>query len=338
MWAIDDLLTPFTSRIHSHRSSWPRMQRCMIKGNGRNAELAFGDNLVIEKADVWVISHGMEFKGNYNLNGGWLPEHKQRLLLLIDKGPEAVISLERPLPDLVGLLRPRAVKTEHDLTEDQWSAVQNVVDNARVITNKELEPYATRIVLGDSHSVARYRSDSLILRNDGLTLHGLLTRGIDSYLEAEDFGFIDELVIQAGNIDIRHHLMRQVDPRASINELMNKLWLQTADLVDRGLVGSVEITAPYPIESEQRKLPKTGYYKGTPFYGSWQEREDLREFMTDEMLARFPKVKEWPSEWFEVSPEEYADTYMEKPRSVHLSPAHYEWDLEKNEARNLWHK
>lgn len=337
MIAIDDILTPFTSRIHSHRSSWPRTQWCTLRSWGQQAVLAFGDNEVIRKADEWWISHGMEFKNNYNLNGGWLPEHAERLRLMIEKGHDNIVSLERPMPDLVGLLRPRAEKTDHDLTPSEWWEIQQIVDNARVISQKRLVANTERVVLGDSHSVARYRPGSYLMRNDGLTLHGLLTRGIKSYLDEEDLGFIDTLVIQAGNIDIRHHLMRQPDPKASVNKLMADLWTQLEDLKDRGYIGDYEVTAPYPIEHEQRKLPKTGYYKGTPFFGSREEREALRDFMTDEMLMRFTNVKEWPAHWFELPPHEYAEIHMERPRSVHLSPASYEWDLEKNGA-NKWHK
>lgn len=338
MIAIDDILTPFTSRIHSHRSSWPRTQWCTLRSWGQQAVLAFGDNDVIRNADEWWISHGMEFKNNYNLNGGWLPEHAERLRLMIEKGADNIVSLERKMPDLVGLLRPRAEKTDHDLTPGEWWQIQQIVDNARVVSSKKLAGNLERVVLGDSHSVARYHAGSLVLRNDGLTLHGMLARGIRSYLDDEDLGYIEHLVIQAGNIDIRHHLMRQPDPKASVNKLMSDLWIQLEDLVDKGLVGSYEVTAPYPIEHEQRKLPKTGYYKGTPFFGRRDEREALREFMTDEMLTRFVTVKEWPSHWFTIPPHEYAEIFMERPRSVHLSPAHYEWDLEKNEKRNVWHR
>jgi hypothetical protein len=280
----------------------------------------------------------MEFKNNYNLNGGWLPEHAERLRLLIDKGAENVVSLERPMPDLVGLLRPRAEKTDHDLTPAEWWEIQKIVDNARVVTARKLAGSTERVVLGDSHSVARYQAASLILRNDGLTLHGMLTRGIRHYIEDAELPFIEHLVIQAGNIDIRHHLMRQPDPKASVNKLMSDLWVQLEALVDQGWIGSYEVTAPYPIEHEQRKLPKTGYYKGTPFFGHREEREAIREFMTDEMLNRFVTVKEWPAHWFTIPPHEYAEIFMERPRSVHLSPAHYEWNLEKNEKRNVWHR
>jgi hypothetical protein len=334
-YVIDDVLTSYTKRIYSHRSSWPRTQRCMMLDNGMQAELAFGDLELIAEADVWVISHGMEFKEAYNLNGGWLPEHAERLRLMIDKQFDQIVSLERSMPDLVGLLRPRAEKTEFDLTESEWQEVKKIQDNALVMEHSDLVPNPRRVVLGDSHSVGRYQNDTRVLRFDGLTLHGLLNRGIEETLDEFGLDPIEKLVIQAGNIDIRHHLARQPDVYVAIDELMIRLESQISPLLKYGRVLEVEMTDPYPIEFEGRKLPKTGYYKGAPFFGDWKTRNHIRELFSSKLHTYFDNVKKWPSEWYRMDPEEYANTYMEKPRSVHLSPEFYEWDLERNVA-SVW--
>lgn len=336
MIAIDDIVTPFTSRIYSHRSSWPRTQKCQLEDLGKDVVLAFGDNKVIEDAEFWAVSHGMEFGGTYNLNAGWQPEHAERLRLMIRKGAERVVSLERPMPDLVGILKPRGDKSEYNLSDEEWAALQHIVDNCYWMTSEMLVPGAKRVVLGDSHSVARYQSGTRLLRNDGLTMHGLLKRGIVEMLNEAGIKNTQKLVISAGNIDIRHHLMRQPEPFAAVDKMLDELREQLRGVIINYVAEDVEITAPYPIEYEERKLPKTGWYKGTPFIGSWAEREALRKYMTDGMVSRFgaERVKQWPKEWFEITPQEYAETYMEKPRSVHLSPGHYEWDLEKNRARH----
>ena len=239
------------------------------------------------------------------------------------------------MPDLVGILKPRGDKSEHNLTDDEWAALQHIVDNCYWMTAEMLVPNAQRVVLGDSHSVARYRSGTRLLRNDGLTMHGLLKRGIVTMLNDAGVQKTGKLVIVGGNIDIRHHLMRQPEPFAAVDTMLDELRNQLRAVITGGVAEDVEITAPYPIEFEGRKLPKTGWYKGTPFIGSWAEREALRKYMTDGMVSRFgaERVKLWPDEWFALDPEVYAETYMEKPRSVHLSPGHYEWDLENNCAR-----
>jgi hypothetical protein len=327
---IDDVITPFSSRIHSHRSAWARTQLCMLKDSGQsNVELAFGDIDKIREADVWVVSHGMEFKDAYNIFSGWQQEHKNKLLAFADKLYET-ISLEREMPNLRELLEPRAAKTEFNLSEAEWQRVEQVCKATEVWKHLDILPSPRRVVLGDSHSIARYRSESIVLRNDGLTLHGLLKRGIGTILQ-QDFGQqVERLVIQAGNIDIRHHLLRQDDPFAAVDKLLDSLSFELEHAWKKGFFMKAEITTPYPIEYEERRIPKTGFYKGTPFYGSRAEREDVRAYMTEQMNERFKYVYNWPRAFFDATPEEYSKDFMEKPGSVHLSPAFYEWDLEKN--------
>ena len=330
---IDDVVTPFSSRIHSHRSAWARMQRCMLEDSGYSSELAFGDIEKIREADVWAVSHGMEFKDAYNIFSGWQQEHKDKLLIFADKAG-SLISLERDMPNLRELLEPRASKTEFNLSPWEWEQVEKACKSAEVLVHEEIVQNPLRIVLGDSHSIARYRHDTIVLRNDGLTLHGLLRRGISEMLEESlSNPGTERLVIQAGNIDIRHHLMRQENPYKAIDELLDELFEQLRVAYKRGHFMSAEVTTPYPIEFEERRIPKSGFYKGTPFYGARNEREELRAYMTQQMKSVFSYVHEWPTEFFEATPEEYSQNFMEKPGSVHLSPAMYEWDLDLNKER-----
>ena len=46
----------------------------------------------------------------------------------------------------------------------------------------------------------------------------------------------------------------------------------------------VEYAMPWPIEFEGRKLPKTGYYKGQPFYGTRYERVMMLERILEETM------------------------------------------------------
>ena len=334
MDVIDDVLTSYTLRQDSHRSSWPRMQKCMLEDAGLDVKLAGGDLELLANADTWFVSHGMEFKDNYNLNSGWQPEHAQRLRVMIDKGHESIVSLERPMPDLVGLLKPRAEKTEYNLTEAEWQKLDEMIPQINVVSNADIADFHT-VVLGDSHSIARYRRGRLVLRNDGLTLYGMLQRGIKNMLIESGVSSVEKLIIVAGNIDIRHHLLRQADPIASLEEMMAELWRQLQDLMNEGIIMEHEVTMPYPIEHEDRKLPKTGYYKGAPFFGSREERVRIASHMMNEILVRFPKVHHWPQRWYDANPLEYATDFMEKPRSVHLSPRYHDWNYEENRLNNV---
>lgn len=333
MNVIDDVLTSYTLRLDSHRSSWPRMQRCMLEDNNVDVTMPGGDLETLRNAETWFVSHGMEFNGNYNLNSGWQPEHAERLRIMIDKGEQNVYSLERPMPQLVELLQPRAEQTQHNLTLSEWHELQNIVDKASVVSHNELWT-GEGVVLGDSHAVARYRRGRLVLRNDGLTMYGMLKRGLKTMLEEAGVYQTHKLIIASGNIDIRHHLARQDDPMQSVSELLSDLWSQLEELVTDGYIIEHEVTAPYPIEFEGRKLPKTGYYKGTPFYGSREARREIARYMYQEMLIRFPRVHKWPERWYTMDAEDYATEFMEKPRSVHLSPRHHDWNYEENRMNN----
>ena len=330
-YVLDDVVTSFTDRIASHRSAWPRMQKCMVDtALNTNSEIAFGNQDFV-KEGTWLVSTPMEFKGEvFNLFGGYTIETRDRIARVLDMDLSNIKALDMPIGDIERILRPRAAKTNFDFTEAEWTKIRDLM-NCEVIKHEDLVLDIQRVVIGDSHSISRYRANTIVYRHDGLTLHGLTERGVNTYLP--DY-FVPHLVIYAGNVDIRHHLCRQLDPASSARKLVTDLRIQLEDLQESGKIGTFEVTAPYPIEFEGRKIPKTGYYKGTPFFGSHPNRDRVRSIMTNEMKYQFENVHEWPTNWYMMDPEDYARTYMEKPGSVHLSPEFYEWDLVNNVENN----
>jgi hypothetical protein len=326
-YVIDDIVTSFTNRIASHRSAWPRMQRCIVEtAYDKHIPIAFDDSSLV-KSGIWLVSTPMEFKGEvYNLFGGYTRETRDRIARVLDMDLKNIKALDLPIGDIERILRPRAAKTDFDFTESEWSKIRDLM-KCEVVKHEDLVLDIQRVVIGDSHSISRYRANTVIYRHDGLTLHGLLERGVYVYLPKF---FVPHLVINAGNVDIRHHLLRQSDPIQSTRKLITDLRVQLTFLQEKGLIGTYEVTAPYPIEYEGRKIPQTGFYKGTPFFGSQEERDKIRSLMTNEMKYQIENVHEWPENWYLMNPEDYARTYMEKPGSVHLSPEFYEWDLETN--------
>lgn len=331
-YVIDDVVTSFTDRIASHRSAWPRMQKCMVDtAFNTNSEIAFGNEDLV-KEGIWLVSTPMEFKGEvFNLFGGYTIETRNRIARVLDMDLSNIKALDMPIGDIERILRPRAAKTDFDFTESEWSKIRDLM-KCEVIKHEDLVTDIQRVVIGDSHSISRFRSNTIVYRNDGLTLHGLTTRGVNTYLP--DY-FVPHLVIDAGNVDIRHHLCRQLDPAKAARELVTDLRVQLEDLQQSGLIGTFEVTTPYPIEFEERKIPKTGYYKGTPFFGSHPNRDRVRSIMHNEMMYQFDRVFEWPNNWYMIDPEAYAKNYMEKPGSVHLSPEFYEWDLVNNSENTM---
>ena len=96
-------------------------------------------------------------------------------------------------------------------------------------------------------------------------------------------------------------------------------------------IDKIEIVAALPIESIERKLPKTGYHKGKPYWGSWDERSGTVDVFNAvcrglcERLEGYSFV-EWPKEFMNEAGElDFA--YMERPQSVHISPEHYMWSI-----------
>ncbi len=96
----------------------------------------------------------------------------------------------------------------------------------------------------------------------------------------------------------------------------------------------IDVVQALPIENESRVLPKTGYYKGTPFTGSWAERTELvKEFnrLVREMCNRNGWNTWKHPEVFYNSFGELTFDVMEKPKSVHIAREFYRWDLVKDE-------
>ena len=147
--------------------------------------------------------------------------------------------------------------------------------------------------------------------SDGKTLFGTLKKGFD--LEGE----YDKITLCLGSIDIRHHILRHHN--FSLKYTLKEYVRQGNQLGD-----DVWFCAPVPVEFEGRRIPKSGYFKKEPFYGSWEERHDLTnqfiEILHDESKG---KIVMPPKEWYTMDPEKYANTYMEHGSSFHVAPPYY---------------
>ena len=194
-----------------------------------------------------------------------------------------------------------------------------------------------RIVMGDSHSHSAYIPKSIVLRKDGRTLRGLIKKGIQK--EITDFGYdfnqVKELTCYWGNIDVRHHLCREPDPKQATLDLLKTY---EAELLKHQHL-KIEVVSLLPIEDESRKLPSTGYYLGTPFFGSRAERQEIVKLFNDTLREMAVKngwaMFNWPESWYSMDGVDFMETMMERPRSVHLARRYYRWDLEADVANPL---
>ena len=74
---------------------------------------------------------------------------------------------------------------------------------------------------------------------------------------------------------------------------------------------------------DTRRIPKSGFYKGTPFYGTWQQREAVRSAFNVALHDEARKISnckvfKWPA-WMVDESGALIDEHMEKPGSVHLA-------------------
>lgn len=192
------------------------------------------------------------------------------------------------------------------------------------------------LIVGDSHAPSAYKPKSLIIRKDGRTLGGILKKTIKR--EVEEYGYdwnqIDSLTCYWGNIDVRHHICRVgttlADHLNYVDQLIDNYVLELKKYPEK----KFELVHLIPIEDESRKLPSTGYYEGTPFYGSRETRQKVVSHFNkriDEVAATNNwSVFKWPADWYQMDGIEFMNLIMERPRSVHLARRYYRWDLEQD--------
>jgi hypothetical protein len=313
--------SPFThvsSNIHSHRAAQAAIYANQLEETGYDVHLDRTGNIHpdINSFDEIFVYHGNDWGGSLNLFGGMKNYGNIDNLIRYSQFKGTVRSLWIDHPKYSEMLLSRMkddVNPDWDYVD--WENLKRIEDTA--ITVREIKT-TNRVVTGDSHAICMYRPGWFVNSVPFKTLHGALKEGLRSFIqphhEIAEFYF--------GNIDVRHHLMRQSDPAEATRDLAKRYYEQLSQL-DLAKVSAYELL---PIENESRALPKTGYYKGTPFYGSWEDRNRCRLIFKEEMrkLCTQGSVNfiEWTSyllnDKFELDFE-----HMEKPKSVHLSRNSY---------------
>jgi hypothetical protein len=313
--------SPFThisSNIYSHRAAQAAIYANQLEETGYEVHLDRTGNIHpnLHSFDEIFVYHGNDWGGSLNLFGGMKNYGNIDNLIRYSKFVGTVFSLWIDHPKYSEMLEPRMKGDIHpDWHKVDWENLKRIEQTAVTVTEINR---TNRVVTGDSHAICMYRPGWFVNSVPFKTLHGALKEGMTSFIqphhEIAEFYF--------GNIDVRHHLCRQPNPEQAARDLANRYYEQLARL-DLAKVSAYELL---PIENESRALPKTGYYKGTPFYGSWEDRNRCRLIFKQEMkkLCAQGSVNfiEWTSyllnDKFELDFE-----HMEKPKSVHLSRDSY---------------
>lgn len=328
MVAIDYIGGRLTDSEYSHKNGWAMMKACQLSDS-------LGENVCVLRGEAWDIYdtvylyHGMEFQDSLNLFGGATEESAKFYERLITAKCNFV-SLDIPMPDYGELCKGRLKSCDDYWKNVDWDAVSAVCKSIPYIDHIQ---FSDKLVMGDSHAFSVYQRGYNVIRKDGRTLKGVLKKGLSK--EISDNGInlsdINTITTYYGNIDIRHHLMRESDPIKAIDSLMTEYESQLKGLN----VKNVTVVCPLPIEDITRRLPKTGFYEGTPYYGSQEARSKLVKYITkciiDICTRNNWNTHQWPANWYTISPLLYMQTYMERPKSVHLAPKYHYWNYWKNE-------
>lgn len=321
---IAALVGKLSPKDSSHKAGWAFMLCNQLWHAGfTNAEVITEVSVDWSEYDVILIEHGMEFKGAFNIFGGANDDLYHQLNRLFVEGVR-FYSLHHDMPAVNELIEKR-LKTGSDLFKTLESRIDEAKEICSQIPRVDHIEKTDKLCFGDSHSFSQYTPGYMCSRNDGLTLFGTVKRGLSEYV----YPWTKELRIYLGNIDIRHHLMRQQDPHAALQKLMQNYEAALLQIQESG-VEQIEIVEALPIENESRPLPKTGYYKGTPFAGTWEERTDLVKtfnWYVNEIAERNGWKSYSHSEVYLNTLGELDFEVMEKPKSVHIARKYYRWDL-----------
>ena len=313
--------SPFThvsSNIHSHRAAQAAIYANQLEETGYDVHLDRTGNIHpdINSFDEIFVYHGNDWGGSLNLFGGMKNYGNIDNLIRYSQFKGTVTSLWIDHPKYSEMLLSRMKDDVNpDWAKVDWENLKRIENTAKTI--KQIRP-TTRVVAGDSHAICMYRPGWFVNSVPFKTLHGALKEGLSSFIqphhEIAEFYF--------GNIDVRHHLMRQSNPEEATRDLAKRYYEQLSQL-DLAKVYAYELL---PIENESRALPKTGYYKGTPFYGDWASRETLRLIFKDEMRNLCAQGSVNFIEWVDYLKNDKGELdfeHMEKPKSVHLSRNSY---------------
>lgn len=281
-----------------------------------------------------AVYHGNDFQGGLNLYGGIHGFDPSGILALSRVPANRVLNLGNiEFPDYGEMLRPRIEKARESGKPypSGWDQVD--LDNLSKMAGKKSAPWhylhwsPTTLTVGDSHAISMYQPGHHVHSIPFKTLHGALKVGLKSYMEefleymSAHPAYLYQLNFYFGNIDIRHHVCREGNWKENVNSLCERYADQVIELENTVETKVFELL---PIEDESRALPKTGYYKGQPFWGSWEERNKSRLHFRDRMIQLLGKDKVilW-TDYLLNDAGQLDFKHMEKPKSVHLARSSY---------------
>jgi hypothetical protein len=319
---------PISDKLYSHRSAQGVIYADQIKQAGVDVTCnTWGKhyNEDHNTFDEMYVYHGSDWSGNINLFGGMNGFPYIDNFVNFSRFKGKIYSLVVDFPDYAGLmkykidqLQAKNKPVDQRWLDIDWNNVDRMRKTATTVNPNTLCSYP-KIAIGDSHAICMYRPGWMVNSVPFKTLHGACSSGFETFLfDGIEF---QEIELYFGNIDVRHHLCRMPDPEKATRNLVDKYCKKAGDLAKKH-GASVRIYEPLPIEDESRSIPKTGWYKGQPFHGTWADRNEVRRVFIDQLEKNDVEVFKWTSGL--VNSKGQLDfKYMERPHSVHLSREYY---------------
>ena len=296
-----------STALFSHNGGWTYTLKSILQKTIGNVDIVTNP-IDIHNYDMLCINEGLNYKkGSWNFFGG-MQEYSLQMLQQLNKYQGKLYCFNEDIcwDSLIKRKEIRDVYT----SKDDFPKVKTI-----------LTSYKTdKIIIGDSHSVSIYEPGYAISRNDGATLYGSLKP--NGILRKFNFDNYKNIVLYFGNIDIRFHIHRLGGFKVLTNlikdylEFIHELSLKGHNITVQGLL---------PIEDELRKIPGTGLYKGKPYYGTREDRQNyvdcFNSRMSDLSMYYNFNFRSWylPKEGFEAP----KFKCMESRQSVHLRPEYY---------------
>ena len=253
--------------------------------------------------DILYVCEGVNFvEGSFNVPGGPQPIHYEKMKAISDfKGNLRFSDKYFDFSKFNKRLKIENVSYPEDITEVAWY-------NTFLCHGFS----SKKAVIGDSHALSVWRPQCTLDFTPGRTLHGFLKRESAEEINSR----FDETVTYFMNIDIRFHLMRQENPKKATKDLIGRYIDFSSKLKNNTIV------EPLPIEHESRKIPGTGLYKKQPFFGTREERMEIRQIAIEMIRNSGQKYMSWPEDWVDFDGTKMLDI-LEMKQSVHLRPRHY---------------
>ncbi len=297
---------------YSHNAAYAKIWKDIL-----DIDMQFGESDYTD-LKVACLYMGISYSGALNLFGGAdakLWERLNRWMNYLEGGGSSII-LDHEMPKLGTMLMSRLKnpRTYEKFNLDFLNKLDNFCKTIQTLTMKRM--IKDHVVIGDSHSLSMAPKGIPVIRLDSKTLYGAIKDKNFIYDMIPDG--VKRVTLMFGSVDIRHHIMRQENPIEAVNSLWSNYFNFTENLMNDKMV-KVELATPVPVESESRKMAKTGWYKGTPFYGSRENRLEITKLVIENMRKNAPcEIIEYPKYWYDMDGKQFELEIMERPKGVHI--------------------